>query len=127
MPTRRVSAQRWDGAPCARPSNRSSRTLGQWSQRRQPQANGPAGVGAPVPAVGALLMFSLMIGPPAAARALAKDPAPAMILAVALALATVWTAIAASCQTNWPVGFFVGVGSATWYLLARAAAAIFHL
>lgn len=75
-----------------------------------------------VPVVGALLMFSLMIGPPAAARALTKHPAPAMALAVVLALATVWIAIAASYQTEWPIGFFVGVGSAAWYILARAGA-----
>jgi zinc/manganese transport system permease protein len=72
-----------------------------------------------VPVVGALLMFSLMIGPPAAARALTKHPAPAMTLAVALALATVWIAIAASYQTNWPIGFFVGTIASAWYLLAR--------
>jgi zinc/manganese transport system permease protein len=77
-----------------------------------------------VPVVGALLMFSLMIGPPAAARALTRHPAPAMALAVAMALATVWTAIAASYQTNWPIGFFVGVGAAFWYLLARGAKAL---
>jgi zinc/manganese transport system permease protein len=71
-----------------------------------------------VPVVGALLMFSLMIGPPAAARVLTKHPAPAMTLAVALALATVWTAIAASYQTNWPIGFFVGTIASAWYLLA---------
>ena len=38
-----------------------------------------------VPVVGALLMFSLMVGPPAAARALTRHPAPAMVLAVVLA------------------------------------------
>jgi zinc/manganese transport system permease protein len=75
-----------------------------------------------VPVVGALLMFSLMIGPPAAARTLTKHPAPALALSAAFALATVWGAIALSYQTDWPIGFFVGVGSAAWYLLARAAA-----
>ncbi|HEY3868681.1 MAG TPA: metal ABC transporter permease [Actinocrinis sp.] len=77
-----------------------------------------------VPVVGALLMFSLMVGPPAAARALAKHPAPAMALSVVLALATVWGAIALSFQTNWSPGFFVGVGAAAWYLIARLAAAV---
>ena len=77
-----------------------------------------------VPVVGALLMFSLMIGPPAAARVLTKHPAPAMTLAVVLALATVWIAIAASYQTNWPIGFFVGTIASAWYLLARAWAAL---
>jgi ABC-type Mn2+/Zn2+ transport system permease subunit len=59
---------------------------------------------------------------PAAARALTKHPAPAMALAVVLALATVWIAIAASYRTNWPIGFFVGVGSAAYYILARIGA-----
>lgn len=76
-----------------------------------------------VPVVGALLMFSLMIGPPAAARALTRHPAPALVLGVVLALLTVGGAIALSYQTNWPIGFFVGVGAAAWYVLARAVAA----
>lgn len=78
-----------------------------------------------VPVVGALLMFSLMIGPPAAARVVTKHPLPAMILSVVLALATVWGAIALSFLHNyWPIGFYVGVGAAAWYLLARVAAAV---
>ena len=72
-----------------------------------------------VPVVGALLMFSLMVGPPAAARMLTKHPLPAMAISVLLALLTVWGAIALSYQTNWPIGFFVGVGSALWPGLAK--------
>lgn len=72
-----------------------------------------------VPLVGALLMFSLMVGPPAAARMLTKHPLPAMAISVLLALLTVWGAIALSYQTNWPIGFFVGVGSALWPGLAK--------
>jgi zinc/manganese transport system permease protein len=37
-------------------------------------------------------------------------------------LLTVWAAIAFSYETNWPVGFFVGTGSAFWYVLARVSA-----
>ncbi|HUA40622.1 MAG TPA: metal ABC transporter permease, partial [Streptosporangiaceae bacterium] len=62
-----------------------------------------------VPVVGALLIFSLMIGPPAAARSLTSRPLLAMCLSVVIALVTVWAAIAASYVYNWPVGFFVGV------------------
>ena len=80
-----------------------------------------------VPVVGALLMFSLMIGPPAAARVLTKHPLPAMLLGAAFALATVWIAIAASYQTSWPIGFYVGVLAAGWYLLARLAVAVSRL
>jgi len=73
-----------------------------------------------VPVVGALLIFSLMIGPPAAARALSARPARSMVLSVGLALVTVWSAIALSYLTNWPVGFFVGTFSALCYGAGRA-------
>jgi zinc/manganese transport system permease protein len=76
-----------------------------------------------LPVVGALLIFSLMTGPPAAARSLTDRPALAIGLSVAIALGTVWAAIAASYQTNWPVGFFVGALSAGWYGVGRIAAA----
>jgi zinc/manganese transport system permease protein len=76
-----------------------------------------------LPVVGALLIFSLMIGPPAAARSFTDRPAVAIGLSVAIALGTVWAAIAASYQTNWPVGFFVGALSAGWYAVGRIATA----
>jgi zinc/manganese transport system permease protein len=77
-----------------------------------------------VPVVGALLMFSLMIGPAAAARSLTARPALAMALSVAIALVTVWTGIAISYQSDWPLGFFVGVIGAGFFLAGRAVAAI---
>jgi zinc/manganese transport system permease protein len=73
-----------------------------------------------VPVVGALLMFSLMIGPAAAARALTARPGLAMTLSVLIALVTVWIAIAASYQSNWPLGFFVGVIGAVFFLAGQA-------
>jgi zinc/manganese transport system permease protein len=83
-----------------------------------------------LPVVGALLIFSLMIGPPAAARALTRRPALALVLSVVLALLTAWAAIASSYQTNWPVGFFVGaygaacfVGGRLWAAAARRGVA----
>lgn len=72
-----------------------------------------------VPVVGALIMFPLLVGPPAAARHLAAEPLRAMALAVAMALVTVWAALALAYQASWPVGFFVGVGAAAWYVGAR--------
>jgi zinc/manganese transport system permease protein len=73
-----------------------------------------------VPVVGALLMFSLMIGPPSAARSFTSRPGLAMTLAVVIALVTVWVGIAASYRTNWPLGFFVGVFGAGFFLAGRA-------
>jgi zinc/manganese transport system permease protein len=72
-----------------------------------------------VPVVGTTLIFSLMIGPAAAARAFTVRPHVALAAAVVTAVAIVWTAIACSYSTNWPVGFFVGVLSASAYMVGR--------
>jgi zinc/manganese transport system permease protein len=77
-----------------------------------------------VPVVGALLMFSLMIGPAAAARSVTARPGTALTLSVVIALATVWLSIALSYQTNWPLGFFVGTIGAAFYLIGQAARAV---
>jgi zinc/manganese transport system permease protein len=76
-----------------------------------------------VPVVGSLLIFSLLIGPPAAARSLTNRAPVAMGLSVVVALVTVWVAIAISYETNLPIGFFVGAMSAFAYTLGRAWAA----
>ncbi len=72
-----------------------------------------------LPVVGALLVFSLMVGPASAARAFTTRPAVAVFLSIAIALVTVWLAIAISYITNWPIGFFVGVFAAISYGAAR--------
>jgi zinc/manganese transport system permease protein len=76
-----------------------------------------------LPVVGALLIFSLMIGPPAAARSVTDRPLPAMLASVLIALAVVWVSIAAAYDTNWPVGFFVGALGAVCYAAGRGWAA----
>jgi zinc/manganese transport system permease protein len=78
---------------------------------------------AAVPVVGALLMFSLMIGPPAASRCFTDNPATAIALSVALALMTVWASIAIAYERNWPVGFLVGTIGGAVYLSGRGWAA----
>ncbi|MFI5067028.1 MAG: metal ABC transporter permease, partial [Streptosporangiales bacterium] len=79
-----------------------------------------------LPVVGALLIFSLMIGPPAAARSLTSRPLPALLASVLIALAVVWASIAAAYDTNWPVGFFVGTLGAACYAAGRGWAALRH-
>jgi zinc/manganese transport system permease protein len=74
-----------------------------------------------VPVVGALLMFSLMIGPAAAARLVTARPGVALGLSVVIALVTVWLSIALSYRTNWPLGFFVGALGAGFYLVGLGA------
>lgn len=72
-----------------------------------------------VPVVGALLVFSLMVGPPGAARLFTDRPLRALGLSVGMALVAVWTAVAAAYASNWPVGFFVGALGAAYYLAGR--------
>lgn len=73
-----------------------------------------------LPVVGALLVFSLTVGPPSAARAFTADPVRALLLSAAFAVLTVWAAIALSYVTNWPIGFFVGGLAAFAYVVGRA-------
>jgi zinc/manganese transport system permease protein len=72
-----------------------------------------------VPVVGSLLIFSLLISPPAAARSFTDKPLHAIGLSVLIALATVWTAIAVSYLTNLPIGFFVGTIGAFTYTVGQ--------
>lgn len=72
-----------------------------------------------VPVVGALLVFSLMVGPASAARAFTDRPWHAMGLSVLLSLSTVWSAIALAYLSDWPIGLFVGFLSAGWYVAGR--------
>jgi zinc/manganese transport system permease protein len=72
-----------------------------------------------VPVVGALLIFSLLISPAAAARSFTGKPLSAMGLSVIIALATVWSAIALSYLSNLPIGFFVGSLGAVTYATGR--------
>jgi zinc/manganese transport system permease protein len=73
-----------------------------------------------LPVVGALLVFSLMVGPASAARSFTSRPFAAIALSVGIALATVWSAIALSFYSNWPIGFFVGGFAALAYALGRS-------
>jgi zinc/manganese transport system permease protein len=73
-----------------------------------------------LPVVGALLVFSLMVGPAAAARALTRRPIFAMLVSAGIALLMVWSAIALSYWSNWPVGFFIGTLAAMCYGVGRA-------
>jgi zinc/manganese transport system permease protein len=72
-----------------------------------------------LPVVGALLVFSLMVGPASAARTLTDRPLRAMLLSAVLAVVTVWSSIALSFVSGWPIGFFVGGLSAVAYGAGR--------
>jgi len=69
--------------------------------------------------VGILLVFSLMVGPPAAAQQLVTGLWSGMALSAALALAEAWLGIAIAYHTDWPVSFCIAVLSALGYFAAR--------
>jgi zinc/manganese transport system permease protein len=69
--------------------------------------------------VGVLLVFALLIGPPATAIRLSRRPAQAIALAVMLGLAYVWLGILFGANSPWPVSFFIAALSFGVYLPVR--------
>ncbi len=65
--------------------------------------------------VGVLLVFTLMVGPPAAAQRIASGLWSSLILSAALALAEAWLGIVAAFYTDWPVSFCIAALSALGY------------
>jgi len=65
--------------------------------------------------VGVLLVFTLMVGPPAAAQRLASGLWSGLVLAAALAFAEAWLGIAMAFYTDWPVSFCIALLSALAY------------
>ena len=70
--------------------------------------------------VGVLLVFTLMVGPPAAAQLLTSRLWPGVALAAGLALAQAWLGIAIAFYTDWPTSFWIAALSAAVYLGAAA-------
>ena len=68
--------------------------------------------------VGVLLVFTLMVGPAAAAQRLATRLGIGVLLAVSLALAEAWGGIALAWLTNWPASFWITALSALVYALS---------
>ena len=72
--------------------------------------------------VGVLLVFSLMIGPAAAALRLVTRIGPGIALAMLLALAEAWAGIALAYYTDWPVSFWITLLSGLVYLASALPA-----
>ncbi len=69
--------------------------------------------------VGVLLVFALMVGPPATAQRLATGLWSGMILSAGIALAESWLGLVVAYHTDWPVSFCIAMLSALGYLLTR--------
>jgi zinc/manganese transport system permease protein len=71
-----------------------------------------------------LLVFTLMVGPPAAAQRVTTGLWSGLILSAALALAEAWLGITIAYHTDWPVSFCIAVLSAFGYFACLAASSL---
>jgi zinc/manganese transport system permease protein len=69
--------------------------------------------------VGILLVFALMVGPPATAQRLVTGLWSGMAVSAAIALAEAWLGITIAYYTDWPVSFCIASLSALGYFLTR--------
>jgi zinc/manganese transport system permease protein len=72
-----------------------------------------------VQVTGVLLIFSLMVTPAATAQYIARRPQRAIIISVAIAIASVWVGLFISFFTPYPVSFFITAIAFGLYLLVR--------
>ena len=68
--------------------------------------------------VGVLLVFTLMVGPPAAAQLLTSRLIAGLALAAGLAVAEAWLGVVVSYYTDWPTSFCIAALSAVAYFAA---------
>lgn len=68
---------------------------------------------------GALLVFALVVAPPAAAQQITSRPLAGLALSVVLGLVTVWLALACAYFSIYPIGFYVTTIAFVLYVAAR--------
>jgi zinc/manganese transport system permease protein len=73
--------------------------------------------------VGVLLVFTLMVGPPAAAQRLTTGLWAGLFVSAALALAEAWLGLTIAFYTDWPVSFCIALLSALAYFATLPARA----
>jgi zinc/manganese transport system permease protein len=69
---------------------------------------------------GALLVFALLVAPPAAAQAITARPLPGLALSVAFGLLIVWLGLGVAYFSPYPVGFWTTTFAFGLYVLVRA-------
>ncbi len=76
-----------------------------------------------VPIVGTLLVFSLTIGPAAAASLIASRPLAAVAIAAGFGISAVIGGIALAYITDWPIGFYIAAITSLQYAIVRSCTA----
>jgi zinc/manganese transport system permease protein len=69
---------------------------------------------------GALLVFALLVLPPATAQLITPRPVRSLVLSVVLALVTVWVALFIAYYSPYPIGFWLTTIAFGMYALAQA-------
>jgi len=72
---------------------------------------------------GALLVFALLVAPPATAQLITSRVGAGLVLSVALGVLTAWLGLALAYFYGYPVGFYVTSVAFAMYVLARVARA----
>ncbi len=70
---------------------------------------------------GVLLVFALLVAPPAAAQQLTMRPLPSLGLSIAFGLLVVWLGLGVAYFSPYPVGFWISTFAFGLYLLAVGA------
>jgi zinc/manganese transport system permease protein len=73
---------------------------------------------------GALLVFALLVAPPAAAQLITVRPVAGLALSVLFALLIAWLGLGVAYFSSYPVGFYITTFAFALYLLVRAATAM---
>lgn len=73
--------------------------------------------------VGVLLVFTLMVGPPASAQRITTGLWSGLFVSAALALAEAWFGLTMAFYTDWPVSFCIAILSALCYFACLAVPA----
>jgi zinc/manganese transport system permease protein len=68
---------------------------------------------------GVLLVFAVLVAPPAAAQQLTSRPLAGLLLGILFALLVVWLGLAAAYFSPWPVGFYTTTFAFAVYVSAR--------
>jgi zinc/manganese transport system permease protein len=76
--------------------------------------------------VGVLLVFTLMVGPPAAAQRVTTGLWSGLLFSAALALAEAWLGLTMAFYTDWPVSFCIALLSAIGYFATLPARPTTH-
>jgi zinc/manganese transport system permease protein len=68
---------------------------------------------------GVLLVFAILVAPPAAAQQLTSRPLAGLLLGIVFALLVVWLGLCAAYFSPWPVGFYTTSFAFAVYVIAR--------